>query len=82
MERSLIRILIAEDMRMLRRALVELISLEPDIEVVAELETGSEIVARVEELKPDVAILDIELPGIDGIAAAEALHRRGPGPGC
>lgn len=77
MERSLIRILIAEDMRMLRRALVELISLEPDIEVVAELETGSEIVARVEELQPDVAILDIELPGVDGIAAAEALHRRG-----
>ncbi|WP_449344717.1 response regulator transcription factor [Streptomyces narbonensis] len=73
----MIRILIAEDMRMLRRALVELISLEPNIEVVAELETGSEIVARVEELQPDVAILDIELPGVDGIAAAEDLHRRG-----
>lgn len=79
MEQSLIRILIAEDMRMLRRALVELISLEPDIEVVAELETGSEIVPRVEELKPDVAVLDIELPGVDGIAAAEALHQRGAG---
>lgn len=79
MERRLIRILIAEDMRMLRRALVELISLEPDIEVVAELETGTEIVPRVEELKPDVAVLDIELPGVDGIAAAEALHRRGAG---
>ncbi|MEU9360188.1 response regulator transcription factor [Streptomyces sp. NPDC048301] len=73
----MIRILIAEDMRMLRRALVELISLEPDIEVVAELETGSEIVPRVEELEPDVAILDIELPGVDGIAAAETLNRRG-----
>lgn len=72
----MIRILIAEDMRMLRRALVELISLEPDIEVVAELDSGAEIVARTEELKPDVVILDIELPVTDGISAAQELHRR------
>ncbi|WEH39069.1 response regulator transcription factor [Streptomyces sp. NBC_01218] len=75
----MIRILIAEDMRMLRRALVELISMQPDIEVVAELDSGADIVARTEELQPDVAVLDIELPVLDGISAARELHRRGIG---
>lgn len=73
----MIRTLIAEDMRMLRRALVELVSMQPDIEVVAELESGADIVATAEELKPDVAVLDIDLPGLDGISAARELHRRG-----
>jgi two-component system response regulator DesR len=72
-----VRILIAEDMRMLRRALVELISMQPDIEVVAELESGAEIVRRVEDLKPDVAVLDIELPVLDGLSAAQEMHERG-----
>lgn len=75
----MIRILIAEDMRMLRRALVELISMQPDIEVVAELDSGADIVARTEELKPDVAVLDIELPVLDGISAAREIHRGGTG---
>ncbi|OMI87516.1 DNA-binding response regulator [Streptomyces sp. M1013] len=73
----MVRILIAEDMRMLRRALVELISMQPDIEVVAELESGAEIVRRVEDLKPDVAVLDIELPVLDGLSAAQEMHERG-----
>ncbi|MDT0378432.1 response regulator transcription factor [Streptomyces sp. DSM 42041] len=73
----MIRTLIAEDMRMLRRALVELVSMEADIEVVAELETGADVVARAEEVKPDVAVLDIDLPGLDGISAAAELFRRG-----
>ncbi len=62
---------------MLRRALVELISMQPDIEVVAELESGAEIVRRVEDLKPDVAVLDIELPVLDGLSAAQEMHERG-----
>ncbi|KUN83045.1 two-component system response regulator [Streptomyces bungoensis] len=73
----MIRILIAEDMYMLRRALVELISMEPDIEVVAELDSGGDIVARAEAVKPDVAVLDIELPVLDGLSAARELHQRG-----
>ncbi|MFJ6072556.1 DNA-binding response regulator [Streptomyces sp. NPDC093065] len=73
----MVRILIAEDMRMLRRALVELISMQPDIEVVAELESGAEIVSRVADLKPDVAVLDIELPVLDGLSAAQEMHDRG-----
>ncbi|MGW3354033.1 response regulator transcription factor [Streptomyces bungoensis] len=73
----MIRILIAEDMYMLRRALVELISMESDIEVVAELDSGGDIVARAEAVKPDVAVLDIELPVLDGLSAARELHQRG-----
>ena len=75
----MIRILIAEDMRLLRRALVELLSFQPDIEVVCELESGAEIVARAEELRPDVALLDIDLPALDGISAARELRDRGSG---
>jgi two-component system response regulator DesR len=71
-----IRILIAEDMRMLRRALVELISMQPDIEVVAEIESGGDIVDTTVALRPDVAVLDIELPVLDGLSAAQELDRR------
>ncbi|QKW21653.1 response regulator transcription factor [Kitasatospora sp. NA04385] len=69
----MIRILIAEDMQVLRRALVALLQLEPDIEVVAELGSGDEVLARAKETSPDVAVLDIDLPGADGITAAGQL---------
>ncbi|MFH8571864.1 DNA-binding response regulator [Streptomyces sp. NPDC017993] len=75
----MIRVLIAEDLHMLRRALVALIELEPDIDVVAELANGDEIVSKAEETRPDVAVLDIDLPGTDGITAAAALHTAVPG---
>ncbi|MEU6284549.1 MULTISPECIES: response regulator transcription factor [unclassified Streptomyces] len=74
----MIRILIAEDMHMLRRALVSLLELEDDLEVVAELASGAEIVPTAQKLRPDVAVLDIDLPGTDGITAAEALHSTVP----
>jgi two-component system response regulator DesR len=70
----MIRVLIAEDMHMIRGALVALLSLEPDMEVVAELERGDEIVATALRTRPDVAVLDIALPGLDGLTAAELLH--------
>ncbi|MFF6805900.1 MULTISPECIES: DNA-binding response regulator [Streptomyces] len=70
----MIRVLLAEDLHMLRRALVSLLSLEGDIEVVAELANGSEVVARALECRPDVAVLDIDLPGTDGISVASALY--------
>jgi two-component system, NarL family, response regulator DesR len=69
----MIRVLIAEDMHMIRGALVALISLEDDMEVVAELERGDEIVSTALRTRPDVAVLDIDLPGTDGLTAAERL---------
>jgi two-component system response regulator DesR len=74
----MIRVLIAEDMHMIRGALVALLSLEQDMEVVAELERGDVVVEAALRVRPDVAILDIDLPGQDGLAVAEELHRRLP----
>ncbi len=59
---------------MLRRALISLLSLEDDIEVVAELSNGSDVVARARGASPDVAVLDIDLPGMDGISVASTLY--------
>jgi two-component system response regulator DesR len=74
----MIRVLVAEDMHMIRGALVALLSLEHDMEVVAELDRGDEIVDASLRTRPDVAIVDIDLPGLDGLSAAEQLHRHLP----
>ncbi|WP_432121698.1 response regulator transcription factor [Streptomyces sp. S1] len=74
----MVRILLAEDMLMLRRALVALLELEADLEVVAEVDAGDKVVPRALEVRPDVAVLDIDLPGMDGIRAAGLLHERLP----
>jgi two-component system response regulator DesR len=74
----MIRVLVAEDMHMIRGALVALLSLEDDIEVVAELDRGDQIVATALATRPDVAVLDIDLPGLDGLTAAEQLHQQLP----
>lgn len=74
----MIRVLLAEDKLMVRGALSALLSLEGDIEVVAEVSRGDEIVETAERIQPDVALLDIELPGGDGLAAAAELHERLP----
>ncbi|MEV4751329.1 DNA-binding response regulator [Streptosporangium amethystogenes subsp. fukuiense] len=74
----MIRILLAEDMHMVRGALVALLRLEPDIQVVAEAATGNEIVPMALEHEPDVAVIDVELPGVDGLTAAAELRRRLP----
>jgi len=73
-----IRVLIAEDMHMIRGALVALLSLEPDIEVVAQLERGDDILQVALRTRPDVAVLDIDLPGLDGLSAADLLHEHLP----
>jgi two-component system, NarL family, response regulator DesR len=73
-----IRVLVAEDMHMIRSALVALLSLESDMEVVTELDRGDAIVQSALDTRPDVAVLDIDLPGTDGLTAAEELHRRLP----
>jgi two-component system, NarL family, response regulator DesR len=70
-----IRVLLAEDVRMLRDALVGVLSLADDIEVVGAVEAGDAIVPTALNARPDVAVLDIELPGLDGISAAAQLHQ-------
>ena len=74
----MIRILLAEDMLILRSALSELLSAEEDIEVVAEVDNGTAILPAVVEHRPDVAVLDIDLPELDGIQAAVLLRERAP----
>ncbi|WP_219471843.1 response regulator transcription factor [Nonomuraea rhizosphaerae] len=74
----MIRVLIAEDMHMIRSALVALLSLEDDMEVVAEIERGDEVLPTALRVRPDVAVLDIDMPGLDGLSAAEQLSARLP----
>jgi two-component system response regulator DesR len=74
----MIKVLIAEDVHMIRGALVALISLEDDMQVVAELDRGDQIVATAVENRPDVAVIDIDLPGLDGLTAAGQLYERLP----
>jgi len=74
-----IRVLVAEDMRILRDTLVAVLNLEDDIDVVAEVASGGEIVPRAVADRPDVAVLDIDLPGGDGLAAAAELREQCPG---
>jgi two-component system, NarL family, response regulator DesR len=73
-----IRVLLAEDQSLVRGALTALLALEGDIEVVAEVARGDEIVAAAERVRPDVALLDIELPGADGLSVAAVLRDRLP----
>jgi two-component system response regulator DesR len=73
-----IRVLIAEDMHLIRGALVALLSRELDMEVVAELDRGDQVLEAAIRTRPDVAVLDIDLPGIDGLSAAEALNGQLP----
>ena len=74
-----IRVLIAEDQEMIREALAALLSFEDDIEVVAQVGRGDEVTPAALASKPDVALLDIEMPGMDGLTAAAALSQASPG---
>jgi two-component system, NarL family, response regulator DesR len=73
-----IRILLAEDQAMVRGALTALLRLEEDLEVVAEVSQGDQVLPMAIKTKPDVALLDIEMPGSDGLSAAQALHKSLP----
>jgi two-component system response regulator DesR len=73
-----IRVLLAEDQAMIREALAALLSFEDDIEVVAQVGRGDEVLKTATSTCPDVALLDIEMPGMDGLAAAAELHARLP----
>ncbi|NES13892.1 MULTISPECIES: response regulator transcription factor [Micromonospora] len=69
-----IRLLLADDQALVRGALAALLSLEPDLTVVAEVGRGDEVVPEALRTRPDVALLDVEMPGLDGIAATGALR--------
>lgn len=69
----MIRVLLADDEHLIRRAIATLLGLEPDIEVVAEVSRGDLVAQAVQENAPDVVVLDIEMPGMDGLSVAETL---------
>ena len=73
-----VRLLLADDQEMVRQALGTLLGLEDDFEVVASVGRGDEIVTAAREHRPDVALLDIEMPGLDGLAAAAVLAAQVP----
>ena len=73
-----IRVLLAEDQAMVRGALVALLRLEPDLDVVAEVSEGKEVLPAAIQSQPNVALLDIEMPGGDGLSAAQALSKNLP----
>jgi len=74
-----IRLVIADDQALVRGALAALLGLEHDIEVVAEAEDGEAALVAVREHGADVALLDVQMPGLDGLATAERLRREAPG---
>ncbi|WP_099054893.1 response regulator transcription factor [Streptomyces fodineus] len=73
-----VNILLAEDVRMIRGALIALLELEPDLKVVSAVDRGDIIVPEALKSRPDVAVIDIDLPGTDGLTAAAELHRQLP----
>ncbi|GDY31391.1 response regulator transcription factor [Gandjariella thermophila] len=74
----MIRVLLADDQALVRGALAAMLNLEPDIEVVAEVGSGSDVLDAARRSDPDVALLDVQMPGKDGLAAAAELHRALP----
>jgi two-component system response regulator DesR len=74
----MIRILLAEDTAILRDTLVAVLDLQDDLEVVAQVADGDQILRAASETRPDVAVLDIDLPGMDGLTAAAALRTEAP----
>ena len=76
-EEARIRILVADDHPMLREGLVAVLSTQPDFDVVGEAADGSEVVSLAQRLRPDVILLDLEMPDVDGIAALERLRDAG-----
>ena len=74
----MIRLLLADDQALVRGALAALLALEPDLEVVAEVGSGDAVLDAVRQHRPDVALLDVEMPGLDGISAAASVRAEFP----
>jgi two-component system response regulator DesR len=77
-----IRVLLADDENLIRVALAQMLDLEEDLQVVAQAATGPEAVAVAAQVRPDVAVLDLQMPGLDGIAVAQELATTVPGCHC
>jgi len=75
---SAIRVLLVEDHQMVREGLRSLLEATPDVTVLAEAEDGAEAVRVAEERGPDIVVMDVSLPGLNGIDATSRLHRRRP----
>jgi len=80
--RTTIRVLLADDENLIRTAVATLLGLEDDLEVVAQAATGDEALAVALRAQPDVAVLDLQMPGLDGIEVAERLATQLPGCRC
>ncbi|MBV9818892.1 MAG: response regulator [Solirubrobacterales bacterium] len=77
----MIRVLVADDEHIIRSALIALINLEPDLHVVADVDRGDRLLDHARQARPDVAVLDIEMPGLDGLQAAVLLGEELPDTG-
>lgn len=75
----MIRILLVDDQHLIRQGLKALLELEPDLEVVGEGENGQMAIALVASLQPDVVLMDIRMPLMDGVAATRAINQQFPG---
>lgn len=75
----MITLLLADDQALVRGAMAALLGLEEDLEVVAEVGSGDEVLAAARRTRPDVAVLDVEMPGLDGISAVAQLTSELPG---
>jgi two-component system response regulator DesR len=75
----MIRVLLADDENLIRSALASLLAIQDDLEVVAQAASGDEALAMARRYRPDVAVLDLQMPGLDGIAVAQALISELPG---
>ncbi|MFB6789305.1 response regulator [Streptomyces olivaceus] len=75
----MIRLLLADDQALVLGALAAVLRLEPDMDVVAEVGTGSEVLAAAQQYEPDIALLDVQMPGRDGLTVAADLQRALPG---
>lgn len=78
----MIRVLLADDETLVRDALESLLSLQEDLEIVAVAASGNEAVAAITNHQPDVAVLDLQMPGRDGIEVTEAVAKSSPGTRC
>ncbi|BAU05378.1 response regulator [Fischerella sp. NIES-3754] len=72
----MIKVLLVDDQNLIRQGLKALLELEPDLEIVGEAENGEAAITLIEELHPDVVLMDIRMPIMDGVAATREIHKR------